>query len=561
MNIFLVSCLFAQKTEVILSVDPTTADVGEVFTITVKSNVQGEVEIDNLPSAFVQGYDIMNGMEQEMDHNTGKVITWYFLSQTGVIGKKGKYTIGPAYVKKGNKSYKSNKVVITIGEKTLMSSGDVTAQQLKDPAFGIIQTNKKTIYEGEPILLSAKIYSQFEPTHLDSYLPYEMKGALDKHTIGNPGRIVVEQENYKGQRLYTFEYDKNVVFPTGTGSFKIRPFTMNLHQRYKRFLMTSSHAVVEIIPLPANPPKDFIGGVGNFRIERTVEGANLKQGDVFKMVITISGAGNLQNTLEPTPILPKGYIIYGDPIVTENISYGSNGAEGEIQYEYNIQVSKSGDLTLPATTISYFDLEQEKYVTLSTSEIGIKVEHDASYNVTEIENTNSTSLTELSEIPKLRHSNEEAHVNSFYGTSIFWIGVSTPLVASLLFLFILKRREQSADVIEVKQKIKRKDQQISSGLTKLKSLLHAENENEFFAGIEHVLKKAFEVEMKRDEDRLLNKHEIYAYLDLTHRNDLSEKVKSLFSKCDQYRYGFASTEASKTQLFDELNVILKELKS
>src|SRR5690606_25882556 len=123
--ILIQTVVLAQSPKVELSVEPKTADVGEIITITVKSNVQGQVEIDNLPSAFVHGYDVINGMEQEMDHATGDVITYYYLSQTGAFGKTGKYTIGPAFVKKGNKSYKSNKVTITIADKTQMSSGAV----------------------------------------------------------------------------------------------------------------------------------------------------------------------------------------------------------------------------------------------------------------------------------------------------------------------------------------------------------------------------------------------------------------------------------------------------
>ena len=69
-NYFLLLVLFitgfiqAQDPEVVLTISPTSADVGEIIKITVKSNVQGKVEIDNLPSSFVHGYDVMNGMEQ-----------------------------------------------------------------------------------------------------------------------------------------------------------------------------------------------------------------------------------------------------------------------------------------------------------------------------------------------------------------------------------------------------------------------------------------------------------------------------------------------------------------
>ena len=114
----------AQKPIVLLEVEPKEAEVGEMLTITIKSNVQGEVDID-FPSGFVHGYNIMNGMEQEVDYNTGKVVTYYYLSQTGAMPKAGAFKIGLASIKKGNKVYGSNILIITIKiEIVIFFSGD-----------------------------------------------------------------------------------------------------------------------------------------------------------------------------------------------------------------------------------------------------------------------------------------------------------------------------------------------------------------------------------------------------------------------------------------------------
>jgi len=114
---FLISALsFGQKPVVLLEVDPKEAKLGEVLTITVKSNVQGEIDIE-LPSGFVHGYNVMNGMEQEMDYNTGKVISFFYMSQTGAMNKEGTFTFGPAYIKKGSRVYRSNTVTVTIKRK------------------------------------------------------------------------------------------------------------------------------------------------------------------------------------------------------------------------------------------------------------------------------------------------------------------------------------------------------------------------------------------------------------------------------------------------------------
>jgi len=551
---------WGQSADVKLSIEPKSADVGEVITITVRSNVQGQVEIDNLPSSFVQGYDVMNGMEQEMDHNTGEIITYYYLAQTGAFGKAGKYTIGPAFVKKGNKTYNSNKVTVNIGDKTQMSSSSVTADQLSEPAFGLIQTNKSVIYEGEPILVSAKVYSKFNPSHLDGYRGYEMNGAVDKNAVGNPSRIVVEKERFKGKELFAFEYDKNIIFPTGTGTFKITPYTMNLYKGHKSYTFTSNHKVITIQSLPPNPPKDFIGGVGNFEVSRKVEANNIKQGDVFKLFITVSGVGNIQNTTEPTPKLPKGCLIYGDPIVTENFSYCSHGAEGNIIYEYNIQANISGDIDIPATSISYFDLNTEKYVTVKTTGSTVKIIEDKNYVVNQNTEPIPTN-TEAEVLTDLRPSQEIQSKKSFYGTGLFWSAVSSPFLFAFIFIFFAKRKENNAEEIEIKQELKKKDTEINQLITIIENSLKSNDDVVFFTSVETALKKAFAKDLKLTEERIISKQEIFAHIQSNYSSALENKVNSIFEECEQFRYGFGATNHNKELIFQELNNVLKSLKS
>ena len=551
---------FGQSPDVELTIEPMTADVGEIITITVKSNVQGQVEIDNLPSSFVQGYDIINGMEQEMDHTTGDVITYYYLSQTGAFGKSGKYTIGPAFVKKGNKSYRSNKVKITIGDKTQMSSGSVTAEQLKDPAFGVIQTNKSTIYEGEPLLVSAKVYAKFNPSHLDGYRGYDMTGAIDKNPVGNPNRIVVEPTTFKGMNLFAFEYDKNIIFPSGTGTIKITPYTMNLHKGYKSFTFTSNHKMVTIKPLPPNPPKDFIGAVGNFNVTRDIDVTTIKQGEVFKLTVIVSGVGNLQNILEPKPTLPKGFIVYGDPQITENYSYCSHGTEGNISFVYNIQVTSHGDIELPGTSISYFDLHSEKYITTSTDPVLLTIEKDKNYIVSSDDNQPEEANEELGVLTDLRPSNVLERENNFFGTAYYWSALSSPLIMAFLFLFFTQQRKKSAATIELKQELKQKGQELNGLRSKLKTLVLSPDESTYFTTLEMTLKKAFELTMGFNEQRILDKQEIYTFVEKNYTGDMLANVKLIFTECEQFRYGFGASSENKEKLHDILNHIVDQLK-
>ena len=546
--------LIGQDAEVTLSIDPVSADIGEIITITIKSNVQGEVEIDNLPSSFVHGYDVMNGMEQEMDYNTGKVITFFYVSQTGAIGKKGKYTIGPAYIKKGNKTYQSNSVVVNIGEKSSMSSGDITAKQLKEPAFGIIQTNKKTIFEGESIIVLAKIYSHFEPTHLEGYRSYEFPGTVDKKLLGNVKRIVVEEERFRNQKLYSFEYDKHIIFPSGTGQFKISPYTMKLNHNYKGFQFKSNHTIIEIKPLPPNPPNDFIGAVGHFTIVQEIEETFLKQGDVFKMLIRIIGSGNLQNIVEPSPTLPKGFIVYGDPEIEEEYIYNAHGTEGEISYKYNIQVNKPGVTTLPATTVSFFDPNKEEYITVATEECEVKVEKVNNYitEEEEIEDTNEGEMGSFMRRSKLLNDN-----SSFFGSNLYWIGISSPILFAFLFILFIKRRENNSNTIEEAKNVKKKSNQLASMIERLKHDLHSNNDSDYFSQVEKTLCTAIEIKLNISDS--LSKQELFKQL--SNQPESLQSAKDIFLKCDQYRYGFTSSIDSKQQLYNELQQLLSKLKS
>ena len=553
---------FGQNPKVTLSISPTNAEIGETIIITVKTSVRGEVEIDNLPSSFVYSYNVGSGSEQSMDHNTGVVTTYYYMSQTGVISKPGKYTIGPAFVKSGSKTYSSGKVTITIGQQVAMNVGTVSSQQLKDPALGIIQVSKTSIYEGEPVLAEAKVYAKYEPTDIEGYRPYAIKGALETHSLQGDKRIAVVEERFKGNRYFSFEYDKQLIFPSGTGNFQIDPFRMNLLRGYQGFPIVSSASMVTIKPLPSNAPADFIGAVGEFSISRELDTTKIKQGDVFKMLVTISGTGNIQNTIKPILSLPKGFIVYGDPVVTENIAYTSRGAQGTILYEYNIQVTRHGNITLPGTSIAYFDLSTEKYVQVSTSDELMIIEKDANYIVAEnSENKQNTEEISTQQV-SLRTQQNPASTSTIYGTIGFWSGVGLPMFGGLFFLLLKRKNEHDSEEIEAKQNVKRKVIESQRELTLCKTLLNStEASNDaFFSSVEIALKRAFEGKMNLQEDRILNKNEIYQFLRSENETRLLEEVQQIFTSCENSRFGLIASDDSRQQTFDALNSVLNRLK-
>jgi len=532
--------VYGQKEKVELSISPDAFEIGEVFTITVTSTVQGNLEIENLPSSYVQDYSISQGSTQEVDYNSGVVTTLYYTSYSGIITKSGDYTIGPAWVKAGNKSYSSDKVDVKVSRKVSMNSGSVTAQQLNDPAFGVIECNKREIFEGEPLLLSAKIYSYYDPSHISSYQSYHLNGTIIKNPIGNSSNIKVVDERFKGKKLKAFDYDKNVIFPDVVGNFQIDPFKLNLHQGYKSFPITSSGLVIKVKPLPANPPNDFIGGAGSFNVERLIEDTAIAQGEVFKLILTIEGTGNLQNLEVPDLILPKGFVVYGDPTVNENFVITANGADGSVDYEYNIQATNFGKQSIPGTSVSYFDPDKEKYIRVLSDEVEISIEKDKKFQE-QLEKQNLNSETEMIvHNADIRQKAEHVERGSLFGSAVYWTGVGIPVTAALFFLFFTRIKKRSEEDIRVKSIQKGRREELELCLKDLNDASTSDISG-FFTKVEDALQLAMVYYHPDQEDRRYSKSEILDKLNSSGSN--ADRIGEILNTSENLRYGFGGGES------------------
>ena len=361
----IVCMLHAQKPIVKLEVDQTKITLGNELIITVKSNIEGEITI-NFPSEFVRGYDVMSGMEQEVDYNTGIVNTISYYSQNGSFKKTGTFSIGPAYVKRGKHIFKSNMVQITVQKEHVDNgNGTITSKQLKQLAFGVIEVNKTSLYEGEPLIVQAKVYSRFAPTSIEDYQTYKIDQSIDKQVLDNAQNLTARKESVKGVGMYVITHDKNLLFPTGSGALQINPFKLVLRQHFDGLAVVSNGASVNVKPLPNNAPKSFIGFVGSLEAKCQYNGTCDKKGDIIKLELVLSGKGNLHNVDAPKLILSKGLIQFGKPALTEAYSFGAQGAEGKIIYNYTLQSTNNERKEINDLLISYFNPEKEAYVTLT----------------------------------------------------------------------------------------------------------------------------------------------------------------------------------------------------
>jgi hypothetical protein len=280
----------------------------------------------------------------------------------------------------------------------------------------------------------------------------------------------------------------------------------------------------------------------------------LKTGDVFIFDVVISGNGNLHNLDKPKLPLPKGMIIYGDPVVTEEFTYGSNGAVGRVTYSYNVQVTKTGSQYIPAISLSYFDPIIEKYVTTKAdSSKTIMVDVNPKFDAANVEELAQEALS-MDKIAPLSEYKKPSSAK-FFGSLIFWIAITTPVTLATLFLFFSNAKQRTS---ETKLEVKRSQTKIEIAnelLFEAKVDLQAGNITSFYSKLSKSLLACSLAKAKLDVTLYYPRDFIFEALQKNgvQLSTISD-LKVTLSKCDEARFGMIEEENA-----DELERNAREL--
>lgn len=567
----------AQKPVVALTSDKKEVGVSEHMGFTITSNVEGSMKID-FPVEFEVDLNVMHGMEQKMDPS-GKIKTYYYMQQTGSFKKEGTYSFY-AYTTYRNKVYRSNKITIKVNE----ASEDDNKVNSNDPVFGFIQCKKTSIYEGEPILLKAKVFSYINIEYLEGYSDFKADLSMEEHAFPN-GRVEVEQTRVNGKDALVFEYGKQLLIPVGTGKCHIKPYEMALRCHGSLFSKTirfrSSGLTINIKPLPGNAPKDFIGAVGEYRLSQKNPTKEVKEGEVFTLELIVSGVGNIHNSNAPKLKLPKGCSIYGDPERIEDIEFTESGAEGMITYRFNIQVLEDHDLAFAAPSISYFDPEKERYISIKGNAFHINVIPDKSFNPVVLSDPTAGTHTDMVDLKTQQTKNSETKTSSS-SKSKFWVGIVAPTsLLGLLFLFLAvrKRKKKETEKVEISEtedfpgKPVFLDETKPDHMSPLASAMvqtpaaaidywkdaemHLEDPSVFAI----VLPKAIIQRIEQCEKCSFQSREKAFDRLLDTNPEIAKGLREIIEMCDQYRYGFGAEHLETRVILANAENLLSQLPS
>jgi len=360
-------------------------------------------------------------------------------------------------------------------EQPQANNGDLE-KQLKDDVFIKLVVNKGSVYKGEMLTATYKLYFRQNLGGFNVTKAPAFDGFWSQEQELDPKRRP-SVENINGKQYNTVDILKYNLYPQRAGALPVASCEVNtvaqvqVRSNSRNFFgsffgqvqqvpltLKTSSATVNVKELPENgKPADFAGAVGNYKFETSLSNKEAKTDEPITYTLKISGTGNLKFVDAPTLTFPQEFEVY-DPKTKENISNGADGMSGTKQYDYLLIPRQPGDYKIEAKTFSWFEPARAKYFTVKSPEFTVKVTGEPSKNVNANAATAGVSKEEVSlvgqDIRYIKTNTPEFKKgNSFFGSAGFVAMYSAPF---LLFIgmVVAKRRNEdlAADVIGTKRR-------------------------------------------------------------------------------------------------------------
>lgn len=553
-----ISSALAQNPFVKLEVTPKTVEKGQSVSITIKTNVDGKMDM-NLPDEFIQSGAMQSGMSSSIAYINGRqqAVRYNYQSFTGYFEKEDTYLIGPVKVQTRNGEVSSKPQKVKVIKRQNMISED-PAENLNQLMFGIIEQSKKALYEGEPLILEGKVYSQVEVLQVEGFNPFKFNGSSDDHALVNPNRVSSSYEVINGKNIQTFRIGKTLLFPEKIGSYDISPFESVLlyndpRTHYpERAKITSNETKVNIKPLPAGMPKFFIGAVGEFNLSAHFLNTNADQGKVVELRVKVSGHGNLHNIERPTIYLPKGLTFYGDPEISDSINYTPRGAEGSKSFTYFIQVNRAGNIYVNPIKIAYFDPKSEEYKTVECKVKPLSIKSNGE-DIEEVQTHTKEEVRTPTMQPYITERTEEVSSPPlFHG----WPGAAilfTPVMLGFVIGFGVRIKKQNEEKsAEEKARIQHK----TDSIAQLYALKKEQNNSDKIIHITRLLVGFLAKEFNVDNgeiSRLFLKSKVPQEIS----EEMNAKIVAVLDELDAMKYGGSLNQSDVNHIIDEVESIIK----
>jgi len=304
--------------------------------------------------------------------------------------KKGTFTIPPASAVINGKKKTTEPITIEVtdaikqgGQQGAQGGGNqndgaIDEAKLAENLFVRVIPDKRTIYKGQQVNLTYKLYSRVSLRNIQMTKQPQYNNFLSREIELSNQAKQQKIEVYDGKEFRTQTFNKVALFPTQSGEIEVPPIEFDAEIIYREqdpffrssfftrtrsipYSFKSNRITLDIKDLPGAAPQGYTGGVGKFNYEVNYDRTETQAGDPITLKIRISGNGNISLVNMDTPDFPASFDVF-DPKVKERVSNASSVVNGSKTYEYLLIPRGGGSFQMPNLAFSHFDPETGEFV-------------------------------------------------------------------------------------------------------------------------------------------------------------------------------------------------------
>lgn len=424
---------------------------------------------DNFEAPDFKNFKVVGGPSSSINQSWVNGKASYSQAYIYIIKPKrvGTFTIPSATIEYKGKKVTSNTV------KVIVVSASEVPENPNDPSYIASQNvhltteiSKGSPYVGEGIYVVYKLYFS-EKVGLSDWRMNEVPqyNGFWNQDIEVP-KIEAKNVEYQGKKYRSIILKKALLIPQKSGKLSIDPIDMditvnvptgrgdffgNAITRRVNYSTGSSKRNVNVKDLPIlGKPESFTGAVGEYDFSVSASKDVLRANETTQINVQVSGKGNIKLFKIPKIITPNELEVY-TPERKEKVRTNSKGLLGKISDSYTVVPEYKGKYKIPEVEFSYFDPNQEKYITITSEPLIIDVVQGKSLpnqNQTDIP-SKQTTVTATNNFRYIQHktSFESMKKQDFFKSNLFYMLLLLPFLAIPIGIFIGKKKaERDSDV-------------------------------------------------------------------------------------------------------------------
>ena len=482
-TVALILIIFSQPifAQIKFNAEINNTTVGKSEYIQLQFTVRNAHNVDQITPPIFTNFTIISGPAQQsgMNITNGVVDKFVAISYILQAKKTGSLTIGAATAMADGHTYQSKpvKIIVTnaitktqpsptsllpfpfeediqpttkLSDDYILKKGESIPEKIKKNLFVKLDVSNTSCYVGQPIVATYKLYSRLK-TESNVFRTPSFNG-FSVNELSKPEGYNLTTEKLNGREYNVYILRKVELYPLQAGKISLESLevenkvtfidaskqsSMNIPdiiQNYNNGLsssegLTEQTVVIKNKPLEINIKplpfidsfKNFKGAVGSFTIKDYLDKKITTTSDGGNLTLVLEGAGNIHMVNAPKINWPKGIEGF-EPTSSQKIDKMAVPLNGQKIFSYPFSVSKEGSYIIPSIDFTYFDLEQNKYKTISTDSIRLTVKEGLA----------------------LRNNSFPASSGKNKITQTNWVFIIGPiLLGIILFIFLYLERSKS----------------------------------------------------------------------------------------------------------------------